>query len=154
HHPDIGIVLLDVLGHLESIHLGHPKVDEGDVRDHALLELEQDLVPGRRLSDDLDVPTHFQVFAQPLTYQGVVVGDEQLDRHRASPSEAGPWARQGLNLRPLPCEGSALPLSYAPGGVHHSTYENRGGGACPRRAAALAEPCGPDDLGPKSDAPV
>src|SRR6185369_1422406 len=24
------------------------------------------------------------------------------------------WARQGLNLRPLPCEGSALPLSYAP----------------------------------------
>ncbi len=25
------------------------------------------------------------------------------------------WARQGLNLRPLPCEGSALPLSYAPG---------------------------------------
>ena len=24
------------------------------------------------------------------------------------------WAQQGLNLRPLPCEGSALPLSYAP----------------------------------------
>jgi hypothetical protein len=24
------------------------------------------------------------------------------------------WARQGLNLWPLPCEGSALPLSYAP----------------------------------------
>ena len=24
------------------------------------------------------------------------------------------WAMQGLNLRPLPCEGSALPLSYAP----------------------------------------
>jgi hypothetical protein len=24
------------------------------------------------------------------------------------------WAQQGLNLRPLPCEGSALPLSYTP----------------------------------------
>ena len=24
------------------------------------------------------------------------------------------WARQGLNLRPLRCEHSALPLSYAP----------------------------------------
>ena len=27
---------------------------------------------------------------------------------------AGWWARQGLNLWPLPCQGSALPLSYAP----------------------------------------
>ena len=26
------------------------------------------------------------------------------------------WARLGLNQRPLPCEDSALPLSYAPGG--------------------------------------
>jgi hypothetical protein len=24
------------------------------------------------------------------------------------------WARLGSNQRPLPCEGSALPLSYAP----------------------------------------
>jgi hypothetical protein len=24
------------------------------------------------------------------------------------------WAQQGLNLRPLRCEHSALPLSYAP----------------------------------------
>ncbi len=24
------------------------------------------------------------------------------------------WVQQGLNLRPLPCEGNALPLSYAP----------------------------------------
>jgi hypothetical protein len=24
------------------------------------------------------------------------------------------WAMLGLNQRPLPCEGSALPLSYAP----------------------------------------
>jgi hypothetical protein len=27
---------------------------------------------------------------------------------------SGWWARQVSNLRPLPCEGSALPLSYAP----------------------------------------
>ena len=25
------------------------------------------------------------------------------------------WAREDLNLGPLPCQGSALPLSYAPG---------------------------------------
>jgi hypothetical protein len=24
------------------------------------------------------------------------------------------WAREELDLRPLPCQGSALPLSYAP----------------------------------------
>ena len=34
------------------------------------------------------------------------------------PRPVGPgrfeWAQQGSNLRPLPCEGSALPLSYAP----------------------------------------
>ena len=29
-------------------------------------------------------------------------------------SEGGWWARQGSNLWPLPCQGSALPLSYAP----------------------------------------
>ncbi len=28
--------------------------------------------------------------------------------------ESSEWAQQGLNLRPLPCEGSALPLSYTP----------------------------------------
>lgn len=27
---------------------------------------------------------------------------------------ASEWAQQVSNLRPLPCEGSALPLSYAP----------------------------------------
>jgi hypothetical protein len=31
------------------------------------------------------------------------------------------WARQDLNLRPLACEASALPLSYAPGSRHDST---------------------------------
>lgn len=25
------------------------------------------------------------------------------------------WAHKGSNLGPLPCEGNALPLSYAPG---------------------------------------
>ena len=27
------------------------------------------------------------------------------------------WAHKGSNLGPLPCEGNALPLSYAPGTV-------------------------------------
>ena len=54
------------------------------------------------------------------------------------------WARQVLNLRPLACEASALPLSYAPPENGHDTTPKGSGGACPRRAAALAEPCGPD----------
>src|SRR5580692_3309614 len=29
------------------------------------------------------------------------------------------WAHKGSNLGPLPCEGNALPLSYAPGIVVH-----------------------------------
>ena len=31
------------------------------------------------------------------------------------------WARLGLNQRPLPCEGNALPLSYAPE-CEHADY--------------------------------
>jgi hypothetical protein len=59
------------------------------------------------------------------------------------------WARQDLNLRPLACEASALPLSYAPGSKHDSTGFGSqvtpsltigDGGACPRRAAVIAEP--------------
>ena len=40
----------------------------------------------------------------PATMRGHFVGRDAI----------GGWARQVLNLRPLPCEGSALPLSYAP----------------------------------------
>ncbi len=32
------------------------------------------------------------------------------------------WARQGLNLRPHPCEGCALPLSYAPAGLVSASF--------------------------------
>ena len=53
------------------------------------------------------------------------------------------WARQVLNLRPLACEASALPLSYAPGvrkgsnrACRRPEADGKGdGGACPRRAA-------------------
>ena len=31
------------------------------------------------------------------------------------PAETSLWAHEDLNLGPLPCQGSALPLSYAPG---------------------------------------
>ena len=106
----------------------------------------EDLLPGGRLPDHLDVAVHLQVLPQPLADQGVIVGQNQLDRHRfrrlprtACASDPPPcgitvlpfgpaarepdgalaslsswWARQGLNLRPLACEASALPLSYAP----------------------------------------
>ena len=48
------------------------------------------------------------VFAGPLL-------SRQLGIRRAlAKPQKGWWARQGLNLWPLPCQGSALPLSYAP----------------------------------------
>jgi hypothetical protein len=66
------------------------------------------------------------------------------------PDTSSGWARQVLNLRPLACEASALPLSYAPAVAEPSTpgpWEwamlptsgKRDGGACPRRAAVIAE---------------
>ena len=39
---------------------------------------------------------------------------EKRPDHQIRPFGFSWWAQQGLNLRPLPCEGSALPLSYAP----------------------------------------
>jgi hypothetical protein len=59
---------------------------------------------------------------------------------------APPWARQVLNLRPLACEASALPLSYAPAAIRVALTELRigDGGACPRRAAVDAELEGSD----------
>ena len=35
------------------------------------------------------------------------------------------WARQGSNLRPCPCKGLALPLSYAPGWSLHERGAQR-----------------------------
>src|SRR5206468_829433 len=36
------------------------------------------------------------------------------------------WAHKGSNLGPLPCEGNALPLSYAPGtSVHRLRWKPR-----------------------------
>ena len=35
-------------------------------------------------------------------------------REAASETASGEWARLGSNQRPLACEASALPLSYAP----------------------------------------
>lgn len=43
------------------------------------------------------------------------------------------WARQGLNLRPHPCEGCALPLSYAP-----AEMASRGGRSCRPRGVEAA----------------
>ena len=56
---------------------------------------------------------------------------------RLSPGQAAHeawWARQGLNLRPHPCEGCALPLSYAP--MPGRSALKRALGACPDGAAA------------------
>jgi hypothetical protein len=48
-----------------------------------------------------------------------------------SPKGEAWWAHKGSNLGPLPCEGNALPLSYAPGNrgcQKAAIYEARGGG--------------------------
>ena len=42
--------------------------------------------------------------------EGCISGSERLPRLRKRRLSAW-WAMQGSNLRPLPCEGSALPLS-------------------------------------------
>src|ERR1700758_5888512 len=37
------------------------------------------------------------------------------------------WAHKGSNLGPLPCEGNALPLSYAPGNLRALSKAWKGG---------------------------
>src|SRR5690606_4964217 len=51
---------------------------------------------------------------------------------------SGWWARQGLNLRPLRCEHSALPLSYAPVTIGCGVGISGFTGACP---AFFSFPC-------------
>ncbi len=48
----------------------------------------------------------------PVEAETVRYNDCELSSVRKP--RTGKWAQQGLNLRPLPCEGSALPLSYTP----------------------------------------
>jgi hypothetical protein len=46
-----------------------------------------------------------------------------------SPKGEAWWAHKGSNLGPLPCEGNALPLSYAPGRqVEGQSRDLRSGG--------------------------
>jgi hypothetical protein len=51
------------------------------------------------------------------------------------------WAHKGSNLGPLPCEGNALPLSYAPGRPVRrqkgAIYEAGGGGVKLNTRAAV-----------------
>ena len=61
------------------------------------------------------------IFLPPLTVgrtaqAGVRFVGDSLHGHRRASAARSSWARQVLNLRPLACEASALPLSYAPGG--------------------------------------
>src|SRR6059058_3666555 len=64
----------------------------------------------------------------------------------ATSSEGAWWARQGLNLRPLRCEHSALPLSYAPTPVSKVQPEGCAGvlsrpfRTCPASRNAAAPP--------------
>jgi hypothetical protein len=55
-----------------------------------------------------------------------------------SPKGEAWWAHKGSNLGPLPCEGNALPLSYAPGRqVEGQSRDLRSGGqGCQAQYAA------------------
>ena len=61
-----------------------------------------------------------------IAYLGSEVDQKPKD------SEGLWWAHKGSNLGPLPCEGNALPLSYAPGRLmgrqKGAIYEVGGGG--------------------------
>jgi hypothetical protein len=61
-----------------------------------------------------------------------------------SPKGEAWWAHKGSNLGPLPCEGNALPLSYAPGRLMRrqkgGIYEAGGGGV--KRNTGLQPPRG------------
>ncbi len=46
----------------------------------------------------------------------------KLDPHNTLKTMEKWWARLGLNQRPLPCEDSALPLSYAPALRQETSY--------------------------------
>jgi hypothetical protein len=78
--------LADLPRRLQAVHLGHPYVDQGDVRLFLVDQIDQ-FLPVGRLADDLDPLRHVQVPAESLPHERVVVGDRYPNRH-ASPSGA------------------------------------------------------------------
>jgi hypothetical protein len=85
---------------------------EPSVRDHRV-EVELCGVRWRRVH--LNLPTWLRlrrIVELPPLPLGVVVVDA---RRRGDAVDLRLWARRVSNLRPLACEASALPLSYAPG---------------------------------------
>src|SRR5271154_5233953 len=56
----------------------------------------------------------FCALAVPRTFRGT---DDGRRPHKILIYFTFWWAHKGSNLGPLPCEGNALPLSYAPGRV-------------------------------------
>src|ERR1700755_960096 len=58
-------------------------------------------------------------------------------RNRKEIQRDGWWAHKGSNLGPLPCEGNALPLSYAPGNDGARRAETLGRSTPPVRARDL-----------------
>jgi hypothetical protein len=78
-------------------------------------------------SKECRVPTEPDVESMYRTRTGVLLNGPRDFRGTSKPLEAPPsmeklaselpirlWAHEDLNLGPLPCQGSALPLSYAP----------------------------------------
>ena len=63
-HPDLGVVVAELAGGLEAVHLGHPDVDQRDVGVLRADQVEQLLAVGG-LAHDLDAVGHVEVAAQP-----------------------------------------------------------------------------------------
>src|SRR6185312_7115426 len=53
----------------------------------------------------------------PAVFRLEAIGLQRERGRKDRPRSAGRWARRVSNLRPLACEASALPLSYAPSAV-------------------------------------
>jgi hypothetical protein len=63
----------------------------------------------------------FVDFSTPNVYRDSFAGDPVESEQTAGVAEPRQWARLGSNQRPLACEASALPLSYAPGRMGQSS---------------------------------
>ena len=83
-HADLGVVVAQLAGRLQAVHLGHPDVDQRDVRVLGPDQLQELLAVGG-LADDLDAVGHVEVAPKPLPHQRVVVRDRDPDRQPLPP---------------------------------------------------------------------
>ena len=106
-------MLLDAAGHRRSpatmpgYHRGRPPRNKGEQYPADPPTVEEIVAVMRALGGRAEGHGLRATASTPVTARSEEVADFQATSR---------WARLGLNQRPLACEASALPLSYAPGG--------------------------------------